>query len=220
MTTALVIDTSSAYCSLALQVGEDVFEHHEELGRRHNEALLALLDNMFVQAAVAPTQVDVVGFNAGPGSFTGVRIGAAVTQAVAFAANAKVVPFTSSTAIVRSLLGQMADRPGWVVCLPSRGDLYYLSAYRVEQETSVVHADQLLDSAPQWLNPLLDAGWGLVGTQPPWLDPVTASVHPLYPLASAQLPHVLTQLDAALALPAEQAIPVYLPEDSPWKASG
>ena len=67
MTTALVIETSSAYCSLALHVDGKDFVVHKLLQRQHNQFLLSLLDELFAQAQILPTQVEVIGFGCGPG---------------------------------------------------------------------------------------------------------------------------------------------------------
>ena len=86
MLTTLCIETSSAHCSLALGVGDEIFVKHELLLRRHNERVLPMLDELLHAAGLCPTHIQLIGFGAGPGSFTGVRIAASIAQGIALAA--------------------------------------------------------------------------------------------------------------------------------------
>ena len=223
MTTALVIDTSSAYCSLALQSDGQVFACHELLGRKHNERVLAMLDELFAQAGTHPAQVDVIGYNAGPGSFTGVRIAAAVAQAIAFAGTASVVSIRSSRAVLNTLLQSepdlMGSCPGVVVIWPSRADLYYLSAFGLDSEhVGVVQTEQLLQAPPEWLADYLAQQWRIAGPIPEWMETPPEHLGELAPSAQAQLGYVLERYHAGEAAAPELALPVYLAEDSPWVA--
>ncbi|MEC8144879.1 MAG: tRNA (adenosine(37)-N6)-threonylcarbamoyltransferase complex dimerization subunit type 1 TsaB, partial [Pseudomonadota bacterium] len=82
MTVTLCIETSTAHCSLALAVDGRVFSEHERLLRRHNEQVLPMLDRLYKQAGATPRDTQLIGFGAGPGSFTGVRIAASIAQGV------------------------------------------------------------------------------------------------------------------------------------------
>ncbi len=85
MTNTLCIETSTAHCSLALAVGEDIFSQQRKLERSHNEHILPMLSELFASAGLSKQDIQVIGFGAGPGSFTGVRIAASVAQGIAMA---------------------------------------------------------------------------------------------------------------------------------------
>src|SRR5690606_9095854 len=99
MTVLLAIDTSGALCSLAIHAAGRWFEHTHKVERLHNRVVLQDLERLTVQAGVRRNAFRAVAFGAGPGSFTGVRIAAAVAQAVAFASDGEVVPVRSSLAL-------------------------------------------------------------------------------------------------------------------------
>ncbi len=180
-----------------------------------------MLDEVFSEAGCRPSEVDVVGFSAGPGSFTGARIAAALTQAVALAADARVVAVATSRVWAHSASVLL---PGnvWVVSVPSRGDAFYLSLYRVDEGMVVVSAEDVLcTEPPEWIaEPELQPG--LVGTVPPWLPEVWRDRHKpdVEPRAADMLSHVeLLHTQGRSAAP-EFALPTYIAGDSPWRKQG
>ena len=140
MANSLWIDTSGAYCSLGLRVGEQEFVHSEFLNRTHNQKLLGLLDGLFETAGVSPRALDVLGFACGPGSFTGVRMAASAVQAIAASADCGVIAVKTIDALFLS-----SDSSAESVCaIKSRGEAYYLC--RPDSEP------QLWDTCPDWVS--------------------------------------------------------------------
>jgi tRNA threonylcarbamoyladenosine biosynthesis protein TsaB len=112
--TTLAIDTATPYLSLGLLSPSDTHhsnhhgEHHGEhqvvveLGRRHAEHTLGLVAELLAQAGVQrPTRL-VVG--SGPGSYTGLRIGASLALGLAQAWGASVVTVPTLAAIAADVV--------------------------------------------------------------------------------------------------------------------
>ena len=180
-----------------------------------------MLDKLLGEANLAPTGVDVVGFGCGPGSFTGVRIAAAATQAVALAADAQVVPIPSSAGLVRSAR-DLSSKKLWLCAVPSRGQAYYLSSYKMTEQAVVnVIEDQLVDEAPTWVNELDPQICGLIGGLPQWMEArwQPSWVAGVVPRADRQLDWVIDQYEIGGSVAPELAWPTYVPGDSPWKKS-
>lgn len=62
--------------------------------KRHNAALLGVLEGLLNEAGASVGDMDYFGAVTGPGSFTGIRIGVAAINAMAFSTKKKVVEMT------------------------------------------------------------------------------------------------------------------------------
>jgi tRNA threonylcarbamoyladenosine biosynthesis protein TsaB len=87
----LVLDTSTEWCSAALWLDGRVEARRVLAGQQHSSLLLPMIDGLLREAGVTLRQLDGIGYGAGPGSFTGLRIACAVTQGLAFGADLPVV---------------------------------------------------------------------------------------------------------------------------------
>ena len=103
----LAIDTSSAWCSVALSLGsipEHALERHELLGPSASQHLLPWITELLKQEGLLLRDLDAIAVGIGPGAFTGVRLGVAVVQGLAFAADLPVAPVASLDAIAASAI--------------------------------------------------------------------------------------------------------------------
>ena len=227
MTVTLCIETSTAYCSLALADRDQVFCRHEKLLRRHNEQVLPMLDELFQEAGIAVRDTELIGFGAGPGSFTGVRIAASVAQGIGMASGASVVPMPGSEVLLRTALHNTAslvdNQQYWLTVVPSRADAFYLAVYQQTEGAAllVLREDRLYTEASDWLMELpipVTALKGL-GPRPAWLDPnipfATQTENDMN--AVAMIDRVRQVHANGLSKPAEMALPIYVEGDSPWR---
>ena len=237
MTNTLCIETSTAYCSLALAVGEDIFFQQRKLDRSHNEHILPMLTELFARAGLNKQDVQVIGFGAGPGSFTGVRIAASVTQGLALASASKVVAMKGSEILVRSagedntLDGYTSggEATNWLAVIPSRADAYYVSLYQqIDAELSVLVEDQLMLEASDWIEALAQdiTAQGkntlkIIGAMPDWMPGALTSAFVGTPVPDARVMiSQVRQLYAnGSAQGVEYALPIYVEGDSPWRKS-
>jgi tRNA threonylcarbamoyladenosine biosynthesis protein TsaB len=87
----LVIDTSTEWCSAALWLDGRILARRVLAEQRHSSLLLPMVDELLRESTISLRQLDGIGYGAGPGSFTGLRIACAVTQGLALGADLPVV---------------------------------------------------------------------------------------------------------------------------------
>lgn len=142
----LAIETSTAVCAVGAYVDGEKFEDTRYLERLHNQQALGMIDA--ITASVQErfgskfTGFGLVAFGRGPGSFTGVRIGAALAQGIAFAHGAQILPLASLQVQADALLeGEISGASSLepkqegpsqvsVVFVKSRQQMFYVQAFR------------------------------------------------------------------------------------------
>ena len=217
MNTTLFIETSGPYCSLALRAEGEDFVENRKLDRTHNQYVLGMLDGLYEQAGLDRLSTNLIGFSAGPGSFTGVRIGAAIAQAVGFASDAMVVPVASSLVLAMTA-SRRFQKTEWITSTKSRKNLYYWTHYSVTADSGHEIQETLLcDRSPVWLKEVRDSV-GIVGDKPEWLEKkwVDGLYLDVYSEASSVLDLVeKVHREGNSKMPGE-ALPIYVEGDSPW----
>lgn len=71
-------------------------------GFTHSEAMLPAIDGLFKKTGLSPDDIDMFAVSAGPGSFTGVRIGVSLIKGLAFGKNRPCVGVSSLEALARN----------------------------------------------------------------------------------------------------------------------
>jgi len=127
----LALDTATEACSAALLVDGEVIDRYEVLGRGHAERLLPMVQEVLAEGGVALSALDGIAFGRGPGSFTGLRIGAGVAQGLAFGAGLRVAPVSDLAALAAHAAVNRNSR-FVLACLDARMAQVYWSAFDCE----------------------------------------------------------------------------------------
>ncbi len=81
----LALDSTATVATAALvKDGEVLAAETQNCGRTHSETLLPIIERLYQTAGLSPKDTDLFACAAGPGSFTGVRIGTALIKGMAF----------------------------------------------------------------------------------------------------------------------------------------
>ncbi len=92
----------------------------------HSEILLPLLENALKQYGASIKDIDLFAVSAGPGSFTGVRIGASTVKGLAFAENKPCVSVSALHAMAKNVSSR-----GYVVpVMDARRDQFYTAIFK------------------------------------------------------------------------------------------
>jgi tRNA threonylcarbamoyladenosine biosynthesis protein TsaB len=124
----LGIDTATEACSVALWSNGHALGRFEVPGRSHTERLRDMVGAVLAEAGVRPSALDGFVCGVGPGGFSGVRIGVAFVQGLAFALDRPVVPITSLELLALRAIHDNADVA--LAALDARMGEVYFAAYR------------------------------------------------------------------------------------------
>ena len=118
----LAVDTSTAYLSLALQAGGQLYAEHLEAGNRQSALLLPALEGLLKAAGVAVADMGALVYAQGPGAFTGLRIGAGVVQGLAVPFEIPVIGIPS----LDTVASLRPDCPAVLAAVDARmGEVFY-----------------------------------------------------------------------------------------------
>jgi tRNA threonylcarbamoyladenosine biosynthesis protein TsaB len=93
------VDTATLQAGVALWRDGRVVAERRRMVTTHSDALLVMVDEAFAEAKIAPREVDAIACGAGPGSFTGLRIGLATVKGLCFALDKPIVMISSLAAL-------------------------------------------------------------------------------------------------------------------------
>lgn len=134
-TRLLALSTSGAWCSVALyRHGEGDDESDcvsEPLGAQQSMSILAMIDELCCGARIELADLDAIAFDAGPGSFTGLRIGCAVAQGLGFALDRPLVAVDSLRALAWQRVRFGAHEATVLAANDARRDEIYVALYRI-----------------------------------------------------------------------------------------
>jgi tRNA threonylcarbamoyladenosine biosynthesis protein TsaB len=150
MASILAIETSTTACSVALSVGESRFSRYSEEPRSHTRLIMAMVDAVLVEAGVAVAALDAIAVTVGPGSFTGLRIGFATAQGLAFGAQVPVIAVSTLQVMAQTYRRKtnLSDQQTGILMplLDARMGEFNCGAYELDSagEYQAVIEDQLL----------------------------------------------------------------------------
>lgn len=219
MSNILVIDTSTEACSVALEVGGQLFESYKVAPRQHGELVLPMVDELLKQANIKLSDLDCIGYGQGPGAFTGLRICVSIVQGLAFGAGAPVVGCSSLQAMAQTAFN-LYGKGDVLTAIDARMGEVYWGQYQERDGLMLLQGEEQV-LAPESVTITnnqasscyaVGTGWE---TYPSELSAALGSKLDIeseasFPKASAMLPWVKYQLGRGLSVAAELAQPVYL----------
>ncbi|HMJ49393.1 MAG TPA: tRNA (adenosine(37)-N6)-threonylcarbamoyltransferase complex dimerization subunit type 1 TsaB [Burkholderiales bacterium] len=211
----LAIDTSGEYCSLALLMEGKVLSRDKRVGQNHSQELLPLLDGLFAESGISLKRLDGIGFGAGPGSFTGLRIACGIAQGLAFAADLPVAGICTLEALAQAMPGKQV-----IASLDARMGEIYHAAYKKNGDNWQAVSEPVL-CVPRRAPRVIGDGWIACGSgfaahaeemALRYKGQLSKTVAEAFPHAREMAHLAAAVLKRGKGCPAEAAVPLYLRE--------
>ena len=185
----LAIDTSNRPLSVAVLDDTKVLATTTtNMGRNHSSTLLPIIEQSLAQAQLLPEAIDRIVVAAGPGSYTGLRIGVTTAKTFAFSLHKELVGLSSLAVLAGNIVtaGQLV-----VPLFDARRDNIFTGLYRIDAtgQPQNVLPDQHV-SVAEWCEQLAtyDEPIVFVGSDvAPYADTLQANLGPRFVRAATQL---------------------------------
>lgn len=100
----LAVDTSTSAATAAImEDGRLISEYILNISRAHSQKIMGIIDELFIKSGVKPADIDLFACSSGPGSFTGLRIGASIIKGMAQTFDKPVVGVPTLDALAYNL---------------------------------------------------------------------------------------------------------------------
>ncbi|MGQ9375296.1 tRNA (adenosine(37)-N6)-threonylcarbamoyltransferase complex dimerization subunit type 1 TsaB [Acinetobacter tandoii] len=210
----LALETANEQCSVSIvDENQELFFQLDTRAKAQTQTILPMIEQGYAQLSVTTEDLTAIAFSRGPGSFSGVRINAAVTQALAWSHDLPVIPVSTLQALAQAAY-RLHGLTAVTAVLDARMNEVYIASFQLNDQgiMQAVDEEQLLDyqqaaSITQFT--LVGSGSALIQPDALEFKDVVATAQDIAQIARA----------AALKaqwVKAEEALPVYL-RDNAWK---
>ena len=194
----LAFETSAKAGSVALmEDGKLLAESYQNTGLTHSQTLLMMAQDLLKSCGVTPKEIDAVAVAAGPGSFTGVRIGVAAAKGFAWGGEVPCYGVSTLESMARN-----AGKTGYVLpVMDARRAQVYTALFRGTEriwEDQAIALAQLAEKLAAVSEPVYLVGDGSVLCYNTLKEQIPNLVMPAE--------HLQHQRAAGVALAAEAAI--------------
>lgn len=225
----LAIDSSTDACSVAITTTSGIQQKLSVVPREHTQRLLPMVESLLAEHQLALSQCDAIAYGAGPGSFTGLRIGLSVAQGLAYGADIPLVPVSTLKAMAQTAvrLQVVSDGDCIIPVIDARMDEVYWSAYTVvDQQLNTLTEDSM--SHPEQAAILtqeqdFDVDQGIKGVGSGWRYDVLQKratdgyTEDFYPQAHDVATLALGEYATGNTVSPLEATPVYLRNEISWQ---
>jgi tRNA threonylcarbamoyladenosine biosynthesis protein TsaB len=220
----LALETANEHCSVSLiDDVEELYFQLDERPKAQTQTILPLTEQALLQTQTQLADLTAIAFSRGPGSFSGVRINAAVAQALAWSQDLPVIPVSSLQALAQAAY-RLTGLQQVTAVLDARMQEVYIANFSLDED-GIMHAvdeEKLLNFEQATAYRKFTAiGSGSELIKPSQIDSQEASILKTSATeirATAQDIATIARIYAAQQkwVDAEHALPVYLRDDA-WK---
>jgi tRNA threonylcarbamoyladenosine biosynthesis protein TsaB len=224
----LCVDTSTEACSVAVLCSTEnektINDHFMLAPREHTQKILPTIVQVVKQSGLTLSDIDVIAYGRGPGSFTGVRIGISIAQGLAYGIEKPIVGVSTLQAMSQEAYKKEKVKHVYAAIDARMGEVYFAHYCLVGNLMTVVNEEVVIkpdDLLALKLN--IEAECVLVGTgwaaYPQLIEYFknAKQLDILFPNAKYMLDQVVQSVLNNEAVAPELATPVYLRDKVTWK---
>jgi tRNA threonylcarbamoyladenosine biosynthesis protein TsaB len=126
----LSIETSHGICSVCLDDGNNRYFRQAGESFAHGRLLTVFIKEVMQEAGCLYSRLDAVAYSAGPGSYTGLRIGASVAKGLCWAADRPLLAVPTLQAMALYAAEKTGYYGEWLVWLNARNHRVYSGSYQ------------------------------------------------------------------------------------------
>ncbi|TCM60238.1 tRNA threonylcarbamoyladenosine biosynthesis protein TsaB [Acinetobacter calcoaceticus] len=210
----LALETANEQCSVSIvDATQTLFLQQDHRARAQTQMILPMIDQGLIQTQLSLSDLTAIAFSCGPGSFSGVRINAAVTQALAWANNLPVIAVSTLQALAQAAYRE-SQLTQVTAVLDARMKEVYIASFELDDQQimQAVDTEQMLSyalAADYAKYSLVGSGSALINENEQQYQQITANA-----LDIAAIARFYAQKQQWVD--AEHALPIYL-RDNAWK---
>lgn len=210
----LALETANEQCSVSvIDDTQELFFQLDARAKAQTQTILPMIEQGLNDLGLAVSDLTAIAFSRGPGSFSGVRINAAVTQALAWSNDLPVIPVSTLQALAQAAY-RLHGLTAVTAVLDARMNEVYVASYQLDAQgiMQAVDEEQLLSyeqGAEAVKFTVVGSGVNLVQETASEYKNVSATAQDIAVIARAAA-------KTENWVSAELALPVYL-RDNAWK---
>jgi tRNA threonylcarbamoyladenosine biosynthesis protein TsaB len=142
----LCIDTALSTCSVAVAKNSKVLGFAENKDANSaSEQINILIDNALKQANISLKTIQAIALSNGPGSYTGLRIGAAVAKGIAYALDIPVIALPTLEIMTHTIAADFPDADCFIPNIDARRNEAYIAVYNRSLELTLTSQPYIID---------------------------------------------------------------------------
>ncbi len=131
----LGIETSGEVCGVAVYFDEKKFaEISLNIKNIHSEKILEIISKILDLCNISLNDIASIAVSAGPGSFTGLRIGMSVAKGLAFGADKPIIPVPTFDALAYQIVNTSPVEKNFAICSKVNNEEIYIGKYSGQEK--------------------------------------------------------------------------------------
>lgn len=223
----LAIDTATEACSVAIMLDDKRYGNFALCPQKQSQNILPMIDELLKQHELSLSDMNLLAYARGPGSFTGVRIAASTIQGLALGSDLPVVEISTLATMAQQAYEQY-QKQRCVAMIDARMNEVYFAAYEMKQglmqactEELVLSPELVCKQNRQHLETEYFVGTGFDAYadafQSEQIGVETGDIQILYPNALYMLDLAKYAYDQGAYVAVDSIQPVYVRDTVTWK---